>query len=67
MMSRRSGRRERREQERLQHQQNRCNELGGIEDVFSFLDTYKYGKKCCRNVRWKHSVQQFELELKDLE
>ena len=62
-MSRRSGRRERREQERLQHQQNRCNELGGIEDIFNFLDTYKYGKKCCRNVRWKHSVQQFELEL----
>ena len=62
-MSRRKGRRERREQRRQQIRQNRCNELGSIKDIFKFLDTYKQGKKCCRNVRWKQSVQQFELGL----
>lgn len=34
-----------------------------MADIFGFLATYKYGKKCCRNVRWKQSVQQFELGL----
>ena len=34
-----------------------------MKDVFGFLETYKYGKKCCRNVRWKQSVQQFEQAL----
>ena len=62
-MSRRKGRRERRELQRQQNQLNRCNELGGIRDIFGFLATYKYGKKCCKNVRWKQSVQQFEAEL----
>ena len=62
-MSRRKGRRSRREHERQQNQLNRCNQLGSMENIFSFLDTYKYGKKCCRNVRWKQSVQQFEIEL----
>ena len=62
-LSRRKGRRLRRQQIRLQKIKDRSENLGGIEEVFSFRDLYKAGKKCCNGVRWKQSVQQFELRL----
>ena len=31
--------------------------------MFNYHDLYKAGKKCCNGVRWKQSVQQFELRL----
>ena len=62
-LSRRKGRRYRRQLKRLKKKQERCNSLGGFEEVFNFHDLYKAGKKCCNGVRWKQSVQQFELRL----
>ena len=62
-LSRRAGRRFRRRARRLQKLQNRCNELGGVNEVFNFHDLFKAGKKCCNGVRWKQSVQNFELRL----
>ncbi len=62
-MSRRKGRRLRRQLKRLKIRQDRCKKLGGVEEVFSYHDLYKAGKKCCNGVRWKQSVQQFEIRL----
>ncbi|MBR1647936.1 MAG: hypothetical protein IJ685_14430, partial [Selenomonadaceae bacterium] len=36
---------------------------GGADEVFNYRDLYKVGKKCCNGVRWKQSVQNFELRL----
>lgn len=52
-MSRRTGRRFRRYAKRLKKQQDRCDALGGINEVFNYHDLYKAGKKCCNGVRWK--------------
>ena len=62
-MSRRKGRRFRRQAKRLKIRQDRSDELGGLDEVFNYHDLYKAGKKCCNGVRWKQSVQQFELRL----
>ena len=62
-MSRRKGRRFRRQAKRLKIRQDRCEALGGLDEVFNYHDLYKAGKKCCNGVRWKQSVQQFELRL----
>ena len=62
-MSRRKGRRVRRQAKRLKIRQDRCEALGGLDEVFNYHDLYKAGKKCCNGVRWKQSVQQFELRL----
>lgn len=53
-------RRKARRQERLV---KRNEEVGTIEDVFCFHDTFFLGKKCCNGVRWKQSIQNFELHL----
>ena len=34
-----------------------------LEDVFTFEHLYESAKKCCRNVRWKTSTQNFEHEM----
>lgn len=62
-MSRRKGRRMRREAKRLKKKQIRCDMLGNLDDVFCYHDLYRAGKACCNNVRWKHSVQRFEARL----
>ena len=62
-MSRRKGRRFRRQAKRLKIRQDRCDELGGADEVFNYRDLYKAGKKCCNGVRWKQSVQNFELRI----
>lgn len=62
-MSRRKGRRERREAAREQRKTDRALAVGGLEDVFTFHKTYIHGKACCKGVRWKNSTQRFELHL----
>lgn len=32
-------------------------------DPFSYHNLYYWGKKCCKGVRWKNSVQRFEMHL----
>lgn len=34
-----------------------------LEDVFTFEHLYESAKKCCKNVRWKTSTQNFEHEM----
>lgn len=36
-----------------------------FEEVFTFNNLYKAGKKCCNNVRWKGSTIKFETTLLD--
>ena len=62
-MSRRKGRRFRRQIKRLEKHKNRCDKIGGVAEVFNYRDLYKAGKKCCNGVRWKQSVQNFETHL----
>lgn len=37
--------------------------MGGADQVYSFRKMFKWGKKCCNNVRWKQSTQNFERHL----
>lgn len=60
---RRQARYERRKAKREQRKQTRSDALGGIGKVFSYRKMFYYGKKCCNNVRWKQSTQNFERHL----
>lgn len=62
-MSRRQGRYERRKERRETNRILRCKAVGDLKDVFNYEDMYKAGKKCCNGVRWKNSVQRFEMHL----
>ncbi len=62
-MSRRQDKYERRQAARLAKREKRCEEVGGVEDVFSFNTLYRAGKECCSGVRWKNSVQQYEAHI----
>lgn len=54
---------QRRKAARQARRDARCAALGSIGEVFSYHTMYMYGKKCCNNVRWKQSVQNFERHL----
>ena len=60
---RREARYQRRKAARLARKQARCDALGPAEEVFSYRKLFRYGKQCCRNVRWKQSTQNFEMHL----
>ena len=60
---RREARYKRRQAKRAANRQKRCEQLGPVEKIFSYRDMFKYGKKCCNGVRWKQSVQNFEMHL----
>lgn len=60
---RREARYHRRKAAREARRRRRCEALGGIEQAFSFRKMFKWGKKCCNNVRWKQSTQNFERHL----
>ena len=60
---RREGRYQRRKAKRQERKQARCDALGPINKVFSYRKMFRYGRKCCNGVRWKQSVQNFELHL----
>lgn len=54
---------QRRKAKRQQRKQARCDALGPVDKVFSYRKMFYYGRKCCNGVRWKQSVQNFELHL----
>ena len=60
---RREARYQRRRAARLARKQACCDALGPAETVFSYRKLFKWGKKCCNNVRWKQSTQNFEAHL----
>lgn len=53
----------RRRAHREEKRRNNCKMIGSIEEVLSFNELYKAGKACCKGVRWKQSVQNFEAHL----
>lgn len=60
---RREARYQRRKAKRQAKRQARSDALGGVEKVFSYGNLFRWGTKCCNNVRWKQSTQNFELHL----
>lgn len=60
---RREARYHRRQAAREARRRKRSEDLGGIAQAFSFRKMFKWGKKCCNNVRWKQSTQNFERHL----
>lgn len=60
---RREARYHRRQAGREARRRKRSEDLGGIAQAFSFRKMFKWGKKCCNNVRWKQSTQNFERHL----
>lgn len=60
---RRENRYRRRKAKREANKQARTASVGGVEDVFTYHDMFKYGIACCKGVRWKRSTQLFELHL----
>lgn len=53
----------RRTQKRIEKRKARFEKIGGLAGAFSYHDMFRDGKDCCKGVRWKHSVQNFELHL----
>lgn len=53
----------RRKHKRERKKVDRSESLGSIEEIFDFRDLYYYGLQSCRLVRWKGSVQNFEMHL----
>ena len=43
--------------------EERSRQLGSFEEVFSFENLYKAGRKCCRGVGWKCSTQRYVGDL----
>ena len=60
---RREGRYQRRKAKRQAKKKARSDALGPVGKVFSYRKMFRYGRKCCNGVRWKQSVQNFELHL----
>ena len=60
-MSRRKNRYERRKRKRELKRTSLKTKT--LEELFNFHNAYKYGKDCCKGVRWKTSVQTFERHL----
>lgn len=60
---RREARYRRRKAKREARKQKRSEEVGSLPDIFRYDALYRYGKQCCRGVRWKNSTQRFELHL----
>lgn len=60
---RREARYRRRKAARQARREARCAAIGPIDKVFSYRRMFYYGRKCCNGVRWKQSVQNFELHL----
>lgn len=48
---------------RQRRREERSRQLGSFEEVFSFENLYKAGKKCCRGVGWKCSTQRYLSDL----
>ena len=48
---------------RQRRREEKSRKLGSFEEVFSFENLYKAGKKCCRGVGWKCSTQRYVGDL----
>lgn len=53
----------RRKAKRDENKKIRCEDIGDIKTAMSYNELYKCGKKCCNGVRWKNSIQRFEMHL----
>lgn len=53
----------RRKIKRLNNKVFRNEQIGNLENIFSYHDMFYYGLQCCKNVMWKQSVQTFRLHL----
>lgn len=62
-VERHEARYQRRKAEREARRRKRNIELGTIEQVFTYNNLFRTGKKCCNGVRWKQSAQNFENHL----
>lgn len=60
---RREARYRRRKDAREGRRRRRSEALGNISEVFSFRNMFRWGQKCCKNVMWKQSTQNFGLHL----
>lgn len=60
---RREARYQRRQARRQANKQARNDAVGPLSKAFSYREMFLCGKKCCNNVRWKQSTQNFELHL----
>lgn len=60
---RREARYRRRRQRRWENKRARSEALGPIDRVFSYRRMFRYGLKCCCNVDWKQSTQNFKPHL----
>lgn len=60
---RREARYQRRKKAREQKIIDRAAACGDFSTVFSFGNLYKYGRQCCRGVRWKSSTQRYEANI----
>ena len=54
---------QRRKEKREKNKLRKNQQLGSLEEIFSYSTLFKAGEKCCRGVRWKRSVNNFELHL----
>lgn len=60
---RREARYQRRKAKRQAKREARSAALGPIGKAFGHRKMFRYGRKCCNGVRWKQSVQNFEMHL----
>lgn len=63
VQTRRQSRYNRRLIKRINKKINRAESVGSLRTIFQFDKVFKYGRKCCNGVRWKQSVQTFEMHL----
>lgn len=54
---------QRRKTKRKKKRDEIIDNIGTIEEVFSYHDMFKYGIRCCKNVMWKQSAQTFKRHL----
>ena len=54
---------QRRVAKRKARKQMRSDQLNGVEGTLSFDKMFAAGRECCKGVRWKTSVQNFEAHL----
>lgn len=54
---------ERRQAKRKQSRKKVLDSIGTLEEVLNYHDMFKYGEACCKNVKWKQSVQTFHRHL----
>lgn len=60
---RREARYQRRKARRAANLAKRNEAIGTLEEAFNYRDMFRYGRICCNGVRWKNSVQRFEMHL----